>query len=909
LVFSVFMVKAQPWTQIASPTPSNLLGIHFVDDQIGYVVGYNGGIYKTINGGSSWSAPLPSNTTEHLYSTYFIDANTGFVVGDNGIVRRTSDGGASWQTPTIPTSGSTSVAGHSFRGIWFYNAYEGYIVGGVSTSLGTILKTTNGGLDWTNISPTQVPGSGGKAFYGVFFTDALNGYACDFDGRILKTTNGGNGGGNAWIPQPTPTTNHLADIAFVPPSNSTTSTIGFAVGGNASSSTNAGVILKLISGTWTDITNSVLGTNTNTNFFSDITFFGNTGFIAGGNVSANTSVIYKTVDGGNTWTLEPTIPLSANSVKRLARISLPCSHTGFACGLSSSGFNGTILKVEGINEKTCCDDFNNTFLNANFTYTNSGSVYTFTNPTGTTSTDILTWTFGDGQTGSGSNPSHTYPSVSSSYLATLYIQRPQANGDTCKVKLSKLIDTKPCSNLITNGDFSLGNDGSFTTGLPNGQRCIPASCDEGAYCIGNTFSSKCSSWPATFDHTFETAAGSFMSIDGNTSTAGAVDIWRTSTPLNVSTNTTYKFSFWAKSIYSPTQQVLNISRVITGNGAGSVPLIIALPNTLSTTTWKEYTIYWNSGTSTTATLAIQQLLPTAFSDFGIDDISFCCVDCEDFMTDVMNFGIQSTLVSGNTYKYCVSPNVSTSDIVQWDMDCNGSVDFTGNTPCQNFTLTGANSQICATVLHVIKPGDTCRVKVKTCLPNVPTKPCSCDTAIFNSSVNAGFTQTKTPPFTMTFTPVSLLNNCDTVTWLFGNGQQATSVGSASVTYTYPAAGTYTVCMLVRRTASDGAVCKRESCVSVKIDGISPIAEIAMPTLNIKPNPTTQSVLVTLPEGIQDIEGILKLSSVEGRILKSMPVRSTEIDMNLGMLPAGVYFISFYDNKDNRLTRPTKLVKQ
>jgi photosystem II stability/assembly factor-like uncharacterized protein len=900
-VFSIFMLKAQTWNQLpvtAPITTSSELGIHFVDDQIGYVVGTNGLASKTTNGGTTWATltSIGAGSTS-LYSTYFIDALTGFVVGDGGFIKRTDDGGATWQSVALSSTNPPPV-GTDYRAVWFYNAYIGFIVGGISQVSGTILKTTDGGLTWTNISPTPNGGAGGKAFYSIFFTSPLVGYASDFDGRILKTTNGGTGGGSSWNVIHTEAGYQLNGLFF------TSQNDGYAVGGKPG--TNTGIVLKTSNAgmLWTPTT-----TIPNTRFYSDVKFFGNTGFVNGGNPINNLNgVIYKTVNAGVTWTPET---INSSSGARQFRLSIPSSNTGF-----SSGLSGTILKIKGINEKICCDTFVSSFANSNFSSSNLGSVYTFTKPTGTIGSDIFTWDFGDGQTGTGSPITHTYPSVSNSYLATLTITRPQAGGDTCKVKLYRLINTQPCPNLVINGDFSLGNTG-FTTQLPNGQRCTPLLCEEGSYCIGSNFTNKCSisaatTWPSTFDHTFGTASGSFMSIDGNTTVAGPIEVWKHGTPIPVNANTTYKFSFWAKSVYTPTQQVLNLDMAITNPSTGATIVLKPVPNTLSTTVWKEYSMLWNSGPTppTTVNLAIRQLLPAAFSDFGVDDISFTCVSCEDFMTDVMNFGIQSTLVSGNTYKYCVSPNVSSTDIVQWDMDCNGTVDATTNSACQNFTLTGANSQICATVLHVNKPGDTCRVKVNTCLPNVPTRPCSCDTAIFNPNVSAGFTWVRTPPFTITFTPTGLLNNCDSVRWTFGNGAAtANSVGSASISYTYPTAGTYNVCMFVTRTTPAGVVCRREYCISIRIDGASPVAELAMPTLNVKPNPTTQSALITLPEGVQNIDGILKLSTIEGRTLKSIPIRSTETTMDLGILPAGLYFISFYDEKGNMLTRPTKLVKQ
>ena len=64
----------------------------FVDKNTGYVGGYHGTIYKTINGGESW-IHQSSGTNKNLNSVYFTDSNTGYTVGDEGTVLKTVDGG------------------------------------------------------------------------------------------------------------------------------------------------------------------------------------------------------------------------------------------------------------------------------------------------------------------------------------------------------------------------------------------------------------------------------------------------------------------------------------------------------------------------------------------------------------------------------------------------------------------------------------------------------------------------------------------------------------------------------------------------------------------------------------------------------------------------------------------------
>ena len=193
LVFSVFIAHAQ-WKQLATTTPAiptnkHVLSIHFVNDNIGYVVGTGGLVSKTTDGGVIWTTQtnnIPSGA--YIASTYFIDALTGFAVGDNDLIRRTEDGGVTWITIT-PTSQGQLITGQAYRAVWFYNAYEGYITGGVSAQSGIILKTTDGGKTWLN---SPITPNNGNGIYGIFKKDPINVFAVDFDGRVLKSTDGGN---------------------------------------------------------------------------------------------------------------------------------------------------------------------------------------------------------------------------------------------------------------------------------------------------------------------------------------------------------------------------------------------------------------------------------------------------------------------------------------------------------------------------------------------------------------------------------------------------------------------------------------------------------------------------------------------------------------------------------------------
>jgi photosystem II stability/assembly factor-like uncharacterized protein len=182
------------WTTLSNDTTNNLLSVFFTDANTGYAVGSYGTILKTTNGGALWSRQT-TGTQHDLWSVYFTDANTGYVVGDYGIILKTTNGGTLW---TNVSSGTWM----NLYSVYFINADTGYTVGGniidpyTSLTVGAILKTNNGGTQWTETDFYNY-------FNSVYFTDANTGYAVGFyivklgsgvfehGVVILKTTNGG----------------------------------------------------------------------------------------------------------------------------------------------------------------------------------------------------------------------------------------------------------------------------------------------------------------------------------------------------------------------------------------------------------------------------------------------------------------------------------------------------------------------------------------------------------------------------------------------------------------------------------------------------------------------------------------------------------------------------------------------
>ncbi|MFH1049424.1 MAG: YCF48-related protein [bacterium] len=83
-----------------SGTTSALRGVHMADVNEGWIVGDQGTILHTIDGGTNWVTQV-SGTTNNLYSVQFIDKNIGYIVGNASTILRTINGGSKWEIDTM----------------------------------------------------------------------------------------------------------------------------------------------------------------------------------------------------------------------------------------------------------------------------------------------------------------------------------------------------------------------------------------------------------------------------------------------------------------------------------------------------------------------------------------------------------------------------------------------------------------------------------------------------------------------------------------------------------------------------------------------------------------------------------------------------------------------------------------
>lgn len=162
--------------------PFNGAGIfYFVDSNNGwsyYGSGVNGveppfKILRTTNGGTDWVEQFSDNTIGVYNAIYFSNVNNGWIVGDNGKVIKTTDGGANWNYVT----NSGINPGERSKDVFFLDANTGWISSKDISGHAFLQHTTDGGANWTTLGTFPSDGS----IYSIYFYDANNGWVTGFD--------------------------------------------------------------------------------------------------------------------------------------------------------------------------------------------------------------------------------------------------------------------------------------------------------------------------------------------------------------------------------------------------------------------------------------------------------------------------------------------------------------------------------------------------------------------------------------------------------------------------------------------------------------------------------------------------------------------------------------------------------
>lgn len=186
------------WDKVSNITgtlPLSICGISIVNSTTGYAVGMYSCppfFLKTTNKGESWtSINVNLSQITSIIDCYFWSADSGIVVGGysptlnfetgNSVVLFTSNGGLSFSTVFKSTR-----TGEWCWKISFINRTTGF-VSVESWTRAVVLKTTNGGLNWTDRVFTT-----SSDLEGIGFINENTGWIGGWSGPTYMTTNSGN---------------------------------------------------------------------------------------------------------------------------------------------------------------------------------------------------------------------------------------------------------------------------------------------------------------------------------------------------------------------------------------------------------------------------------------------------------------------------------------------------------------------------------------------------------------------------------------------------------------------------------------------------------------------------------------------------------------------------------------------
>jgi photosystem II stability/assembly factor-like uncharacterized protein len=269
----------------------NARDIFFVNPNIGFVVGYNGDIYKTTDSGQKW-VKKNSGTTLHLYSVFFLNENIGYVSSQamsgcldadcnkGSVLLKTIDGGETWTKTFFPDY-------IRILSLKFYDALKGIAIihkQDIPNSRDEYVAiTSDGGINWNLLDLGIMP-----YLDKLFYVDNII-FVAGSNQKIFKSSDYGHN----WktINTPIEAYNSVRDIYFY------NEQIGFIDGiTSVYKTTNGGLNWVKTNFPFTD--------------FGTIHFYNeNEGFNIG-TVSAyeggefptfKGSISYKTADGGASW--------------------------------------------------------------------------------------------------------------------------------------------------------------------------------------------------------------------------------------------------------------------------------------------------------------------------------------------------------------------------------------------------------------------------------------------------------------------------------------------------------------------------------------------------------------------------------------------------------------------------------
>lgn len=135
-------------------TTEDLHAVHFANDRVGYAVGTNDAVVRTVDGGFSWSATdADPNSSSTLRTVFTLDAQRAWVGTLGGALYYTEDAGATWTQRRFSGDNAGAV-----RDVRFVNDLIGFMIHDTGAPVGRVFATVDGGYTWELIATTTNAG-------------------------------------------------------------------------------------------------------------------------------------------------------------------------------------------------------------------------------------------------------------------------------------------------------------------------------------------------------------------------------------------------------------------------------------------------------------------------------------------------------------------------------------------------------------------------------------------------------------------------------------------------------------------------------------------------------------------------------------------------------------------------------
>jgi photosystem II stability/assembly factor-like uncharacterized protein len=181
------------WKQSEVPTRSLLTGVYFHDGNLGWVVGHDSVILKTVDGGESWKRVHWAPEDEApFFDVWFSDADNGFAIGAYGSFFVTTDGGETWQFEPI--------SDYDFHLHHMAPAANGTLY--MAAEAGMVYRSDDGGATWKEL-PSPYEGS----FFGVLPLQGDEVLLFGLRGHLFRSEDAG----DTWQELPTGTVGMLTN--------------------------------------------------------------------------------------------------------------------------------------------------------------------------------------------------------------------------------------------------------------------------------------------------------------------------------------------------------------------------------------------------------------------------------------------------------------------------------------------------------------------------------------------------------------------------------------------------------------------------------------------------------------------------------------------------------------------------